>query len=71
MLLEHGLREGDEEWKSFSPRMVSAKLAMAESKYLHLVGVYAPTFHAPEQEKIEKIDDLQAVIDGVSVRDLG
>ncbi len=56
------------EWKSISPRMVSAKLAMAESKYLHLVSVYAPTFHAPEQEKIEFYNDLQAVIDGKTLK---
>ena len=63
-------REGGGEWMPKSPRIVTARLAMREGKHLLLVGVYAPTFRASDQEKAAFYSDLQEVINSASGRDL-
>ena len=62
-------RDGGEQWEPVSSRIVTARLRLDSTgkhhRYIHLVSVYVPTFHAPQQVKDDFFADVQMVLDKV------
>ena len=66
-------RDGGEQWESVNSRIVTARLKLRDCKrikHLFIVGVQAPTFHSPRQDKGDFYADLQSVLDDIPEEDV-
>ena len=67
-------RDGDEQWKAVSSRIITARLRIGREgrhhQYMFLVSVYAPTFRAPQKVKDDFFADVQMVLDSVPEKDI-
>ena len=67
-------RDGGEQWEPVSPRIVTARLRVdsrgKHHRHIHLISVYAPTFHAPQQVKDDFYADVQMVLDKAPEKDI-